>query len=402
MKKYLISLILFAAIFQIPVTTSALIGLKEGDSPKEITLNDINGATVSVASYFGKKPVIIVFWELAMNKAFLNYSLDELRFMNAYYEKFHAKEGLEIFGIYTPVEETDIPPGEMSEVQELIKSNNITFPILIDRGFKFFREYGVIALPSTIMIGRSGKIEFIYPSFPLAALPVFHEKVLELTGVQEVRKKEEAKVRGKDSQSERLYHYALQMYKKGLTEQSLSPLRKSISLDPDYSQSHNLMGIIQWESGNTDASGEEFVRAIELDRNNALSHFNYGLLLFEKEKYSEAEKYLRSSIALRDSLAEAHYILGLLYSETDKAGEAVKELETALTLFAKRNMLPVVFDSTAHYRISALVALSDLYVRSGNEKMCLNLLQQATAIALGTEGKADKGTRQKKYLMVYE
>jgi peroxiredoxin len=196
--------ILFFVFSLFPSTSSALIGVKEGDAPKEIILNDLQNRTVKVSEYYGKNPVILLFWEQPLSKAFLDYSMDELHFLSDYYDKYHDTTGLEVFGIYTPEEDGIIPDDEITKVRSLIKTNNIKFPILIDQGFKFFQEYGVIALPTTVMVNKTGKVQFIYPSFPQAAYPLIAEQVKILMGMA-VPAKEEEVIKGPDSKSSRLY-----------------------------------------------------------------------------------------------------------------------------------------------------------------------------------------------------
>lgn len=396
--------VLLAIICSLPSASSALIGIKEGDPPREILLEDLSGTIHDVTDLFGKKPVILVFWELTTDKSFLNYSLDELRFLNDFYKKYHEETGLEIFGIYTPEEEKYIPAVESAAVRNLIKVNKIKFPVLIDRGFKLFREYGVIALPSTIMVDKTGKIKFIYPSFPIAAQPLFSEQIRDLVGAAGVAHKDKGlKTKGPDSHSIRLYHYSLQLYKKGLLEQALSPLRKSLALEPDFAWVHNLMGIIMWKRGNYEDAVKELDKAIKLERDNAPAHFNYGLLLFENEKFDEAEKHFNFSIALNNSMAEAHYVLGLLYKKTGRPDDALKELKTALALFEKRKITTVIFDSSAFHRISTLYTLSELYIKNGDDKQAMDLLQKAAQVALGLESVTDKEhLYRSRDLMIYE
>ncbi len=193
-EKYSALVVLFFVIFIIhcilPGHANALIGIKEGDLPKQVVLDDITGAKVDVTGFFGNKPVVLVFWKLTGEK-YLDYSLDELIFLRDLHERYHDKAGLKIFGIYTPDEDKNIPDSEINAVQNLIKINRITFPILIDRGFKMFKEYGVIALPSTIMIDKTGKIKFIYPGFPISAQSIFTEQIMDLIGAAKISHEEE-------------------------------------------------------------------------------------------------------------------------------------------------------------------------------------------------------------------
>ena len=398
----IIPFLIIATIFLMPQDSGALIGLDEGDPPKDIELRDVNGITVNITKHFGKTPVIIVFWEQNLSKSFLNYSLDIMRFLNENYEKYHESRGLEIFGIYTPVEEGAISASEFTAVRSLIKINKIKFPVLMDSGFEVFREYGVVALPSTIMVNKKGKIEFIYPSFPLVASKLFTEKIEELVGIARPVIETAEENKGTDTHARRLYRYALQMYKKGLLEQALSPLRKSIAFEPDAAWSHNLMGVILWKSGNFDGAVNEFKEAIRIDRRNAQAHFNYGLLLFEGGKLNEAEKQLDISMAIDNTVSEPYYVLGLLYKKRKNYDEAVKKLKRAISIYEVKNAAVMVYDPASFHRISAYYILSELYADKGDVKTSSEFLRKATRAALGIEGEVQGPLYRSEDLMIYE
>jgi Flp pilus assembly protein TadD/peroxiredoxin len=398
----ILPLIIAALICLLPINSDALIGLDEGDPPKNIELRDVNGVPVNVNEHFGERPVIIVFWEQNLSNSFINYSLDVIRFLNDSYEKYHESAGLEVFGVYTPVEENAIPASEFTAVRNLIKINKIKFPVLIDRGFDVFRDYGVVALPSTIMVNKKGKIEFIYPSFPLVASKLFTLNIEELVGIARPVIEAAEEEKGTDTKARRLYQYALQMYKKGLLEQALSPLKKSIALEPDMGWSRNLMGIILWKSGNFESAVEEFKVAIKIDRRNAQAHFNYGLLLFESGKLNEAEKQLDISMAIDDSVSETHYVLGLLYKKKGRFDEAVKNLRRALSIYEEKNAADMIHDPASFHRISAYYELSELYAERGDLKASRELLRKAARAALSIDVGAERPSYRSEDLMIYE
>ncbi len=396
--------IFFLVSCLLPSTSSALIGIKEGDAPKEIVLYDLENRTVKVSDYYGKKPVVLIFWEQPLSKAFLDYSMDALHFLSDYYEKYREKTGLEVFGVYTPEEDGKISDDEITKVKNLIRTNQIKFPILIDQGFTFFQEYGVIALPTTVMVNRTGKVQFIYPSFPLAARPLIAEQVKSLMGMAVPAAKEEV-MKGPDSQSSRLYHYALHMYKKGLTEQALSPLRKSLELDPDMAMSHNLMGVSLWKSGKSDEARGAFAKAIELDRDNLAAHLNYSVLLFEQEKYADVEKNLKALPVTDASFkVRMHYLLGLVYRNTNRIDEAIKEFEEAGSIIDQiesEETRSVPFSDS--YRVFLLRDLSALYHEKNNKDKTIELLKRAVQVSLDPEGAANSiPLHERKDMMLYE
>ncbi len=390
----------------LPVSSPALIGIKEGDAPKNIVLNDINGKMTDISVHYGKKPIVLVFWELPLKDTFLDYSLDELNYLTDIYKKYHKKNGLEIFAIYTPEEEKDITDAEISRVQELISVNNVEFPVLIDKAFKFFREYGVIALPTTIMINKSGTIQFIYPSFPLAGRPIVSNEIKNLIGI-ETRSgdKEKTLSKGDDSHANRLYRYALQMYKKGLLEQSLSPLKKLIDLDPDNMWFHNLMGIILWEKGNLDRSADNFRSAIKLDRNSVAVRLNYTVLLIEQGNYKEANEILLSLSQIHNEhTLMRNYLLGMLYKRTDMIDKAIHELEAAYAVLEEiSSSTDKLTKRHFSFRTSILHDLSLLYDAKGDDKKAQELLHQAFHYLRGLQGDPfTEGLRQIKHLMFFE
>lgn len=400
----IISLFIIIFISAAAPYADALIGLDEGDLPKKFELKDVNGAPVNVTEHFGRNPVVIVFWEKNMSRSFINYSLDVMRFMNEQYEKYHDSKGLEVFGIYTPEEAKAIPPTEYASVRSMVQMNNIRFPVLMDKDFRIFREYGVVALPSTIMINREGRIKFIYPSFPMAAKKIFAENIKELVGIATpAAMSAEEEERAAGTKAKRLYRYALQMYKKGLLEQALSPLKKSISLEPHAAMPHNMLGIILWKSGYFDAALEEFEKAIQIDRQNAYVHFNYGLLLYENKKTVEAEKQLDISMAMDADIPHTHYVLGLLYKQTGRTDEAIDMLMRAVSLYEAKDKEAYAYDPDSFHRISAHYVLSEIYADKGDLKESLVHLRKAVKATIGIEGEESRKTvYRSEDLMIYE
>jgi len=418
MEKHLISTLRSTKTFLITIfiiltfinciwmkSASALIGIKEGDSAKEILLDSVQGESVSLKSYLGKKPVVLVFWKITTNKAFIDYSLDMLRFLNDFYAKYNKSEGLEILAIYIPHEFDNVTDDETNAVINIAKTNNIQYPVLIDRGFRFFREYGIIALPSTVMIGKTGTIDFIYSSFPLSARPVISGRIQELVGVAESdEKKRESKKIITATKSSRLYNYALQMFKRGLLEQSLSALTKSLELNPDDSWSHNLKGVILWKKGLLDLARREFMAAIRIDETNVAPHINSAVLLIAEGKYDEAEKILITSPdAENDLKIRAHQLLGMVYAKTNRVDKAIRELETAADIVDRTsNENNVMVTSPFTSEISISHDLSVLYAKKGDRINAQKMLNKALHEALGIEGSFADQHLEHRDLMLYE
>jgi tetratricopeptide (TPR) repeat protein len=195
------------------------------------------------------------------------------------------------------------------------------------------------------------------------------------------------------------------MSRRGLQEQAISALRKSMDLNPEDTWSHNLMGIILWEKKMYNQATEEFQKAIETDRENITALINYSVLLVESKDYKEAERILTglSPAKLRLKI-RAHHLMGIVYKQTGRIDKAIKELETAYSLF-ENDLAKPHEPSPSHYsiEISVIHGLSVLYSKKGNHEKALEMLHKAFREALGISSLSSIEYMAKRPdIMVYE
>ena len=109
----------------------------------DFTLPLLNGEQKTLSSHKGKV-VILNFWA-----TWCPPCRAEMPSMETLYKRFQ-NQGLEILAV-------DI--GETaSAVQPFVRNNNYTFPVLLDLNGNIGSLYGVTAIPTSIIIDRSGKI----------------------------------------------------------------------------------------------------------------------------------------------------------------------------------------------------------------------------------------------------
>ncbi|WEK55652.1 MAG: redoxin domain-containing protein [Candidatus Cohnella colombiensis] len=136
-------------------TSSA--ALKKGDKPPSFRLADLNNEAHDWSQYEGK-PVIINFWG-----TFCPPCRDEMPALQAQYEKWKS-EGLELVGI------------NLSEdrlmVKRFINLVGVDFPILLDNDRKTEKRYGLKNYPTTLFVGRDGKIQDVVIGGPLSELQI--------------------------------------------------------------------------------------------------------------------------------------------------------------------------------------------------------------------------------------
>jgi peroxiredoxin/outer membrane lipoprotein-sorting protein len=120
--------------------------LKVGARPFAFAAKDLGGATVSPAKYRGRV-VLLDFWA-----TWCGPCVEEMPTVKAAYNKHHAK-GFDIVGI--SLDE------DRSALDNFIKTQNVQWPQLFDGkgwGSAIANQYGIKAIPFTLLIGRDGKI----------------------------------------------------------------------------------------------------------------------------------------------------------------------------------------------------------------------------------------------------
>jgi tetratricopeptide (TPR) repeat protein len=186
------------------------------------------------------------------------------------------------------------------------------------------------------------------------------------------------------------------MYKRGLYDQAISPLGKSIELSPDYIWSRNLRGIILAKRGDFDSAEAAFEKAINVDPDNVMPYFNYGVLLYENGRYRDAEKQFNTSLAMNSNLAVAHYFLGLVFQRTNKPDKAMEAFEKALGIVRTH-------ESAQSQQALILYSLSELYEKKGDIAAAFSYLKKAVNAAVDSgDEKAGDMSGKNRGLMLYE
>jgi len=109
----------------------------------DFTLTSIDGATVNLASFKGKSPVVLNF-----GATWCPGCREELPHLAEVYRKHHAA-GLQVFMV------GDEPADNL---RPFAKALDLPFPVLSDPRRQVHDTYGVSSIPFTLIIDRDGKI----------------------------------------------------------------------------------------------------------------------------------------------------------------------------------------------------------------------------------------------------
>ena len=124
---------------------SPIEGLRIGEKMPDFSLRDPSGAEVSLSSALNQNKIIAInFWASWCGPC---------RLEMPGFEKLYASKHPEGFTILAVNEDE-----KRADMDDYLARKPITFPVLLDPGSGFMKQLHVRALPTTILVGRDGRI----------------------------------------------------------------------------------------------------------------------------------------------------------------------------------------------------------------------------------------------------
>ncbi|HSE14297.1 MAG TPA: TlpA disulfide reductase family protein [Candidatus Deferrimicrobium sp.] len=129
-----------------PRDVPRFLGATGDGRPADFTLRGLDGQPVSLSRFLGKKPVLLVFWatwcpECKAASPKINALHDGL-----------SGEKVQILALdYRETPE---------RVAAAVKSRGIRYPVLLDEHGDAARAFGVVGIPTYVLIGRNGTVVY--------------------------------------------------------------------------------------------------------------------------------------------------------------------------------------------------------------------------------------------------
>jgi len=130
-------------VFSAGGSTPAAPGASSGP-PADFTLPDLDGRPVALDTFLGKMPVLLVFWAAWCPEC--KAAIPEI---NALATGPLAGK-LQVFGLNFRE--------SRKKVAMAVKSRGIRYPVLLDEQGQAARAYGVVGIPTYILIDRKGNV----------------------------------------------------------------------------------------------------------------------------------------------------------------------------------------------------------------------------------------------------
>ena len=110
----------------------------------DFTLPDLDGRPVTLGAFLGKKPVLLVFWATWCPEC--KAAIPEINALAT----GPLAEKLQILGL-------DFRESR-EKVARAVKSRGILYPVLLDERGQAARAYGIVGIPTYILIDREGNV----------------------------------------------------------------------------------------------------------------------------------------------------------------------------------------------------------------------------------------------------
>ncbi|MBI5416479.1 tetratricopeptide repeat protein [Candidatus Poribacteria bacterium] len=336
-KGELIQKIYFICIFLIILLSfhdfagaQAFKRFKEGDAVKSINLKTVEGIDINTENFKNKNVLGVIFWKYPNTRC-----ESALKYMQNISNEYSENFGLKIFSVYCPSESKAVTSNEIDIINKIKSENNINIPVLLDDELKIFNSYGIISLPSIMIINKEGKAEYILAGFPkFGAEQDIKKNLMKILGIPEDvvdKKKYEPK-----SDADRNYKLATAVHSQGNTEKAKDYLLKAIEIDPLYPAPYSILGKLYIQKEDNKKAIENYQKSLELDPDNAKLMLGYGFLCLEAGMTEDALLVFKKTIEkFPDYSASGYYGLGTIYLKNNILDSAKEASEKADELYLK-------------------------------------------------------------------
>ena len=294
--------------------------LQVNDPAPEFSLKDLDGKEVKLSQFSNKKAVVAVFWS-----TWSANSQRALKRFDEYYRKYKDRE-LQVVGIN--VENQTISPEDLSGIKKFVEEIKVSFPLLIDKNLGTFHAYGIIAIPSTVVVS-GGKITYAMPGLPLVQTEDLFDYLLTLAGETPFKKVEQKYTPKPAAVADA--GLARQYVAKKMNAMAYPFFQKAIEKDPTYIPPYIDLAKLYLSEGKNAEAEETLRKAVAQDSENAAALSELGYLLAKKGTLKEAIDMLNNAVK-KETYTPAFYYLGYALFKNNQSKEAFQYFDKALSM----------------------------------------------------------------------
>jgi thioredoxin-like negative regulator of GroEL len=300
---------------------------------------DFEGRERGSGEFLGKKVTVVVFWATWSPR-----SREILVDLETLAEEL-GEGSFQVVAINA--EHEHITDSDRTSIREMVQNLGLSALVLLDRGLVAYNDYGVMALPSSLVVDERGIVTFDLAGWPTTMRSDLSDAVKKALGLPtsvELRPPEEYKAK---NGALMYYNFGRRLMEKGQEEKAEAQLLESVQRDPDFVKPRLVLGIFFKKSGRLDDARAQFDKVKELDPANSEVGYQAAAVSLRSERFDEAEGLFGN---LRDEFPEREeFALGLALAHKYQGHEEEygKARALAATLLAAEPRIHYEFGAVA-------------------------------------------------------
>ncbi len=310
-------------IFLLPAAAEGLMVLRPGDPAPPFSLATLDGGQVSEATLRGRI-ALICFWQ--PGQAYSQRALADLERLYTQY----GPRGLLVLAI-------NAGRNAAPEIGSAGSPGQFGFPQALDPGLKAYESFGVIVLPTTVLLDPAGRIVHFWPIHHRAFYGQMTAYVRHLMGEISQEELEAALdppalpvVPAARKKASRYLNLGRMLMDMGMKDKARQALSQAARADPTFKPPHALLGLLYVELADLKAARAQLELALSQSKGGDPALDEVRTLMASGQE----EHALRVLQALAGALPAAGYALGRRYEEQGWRAQALAAYDHALRLLA--------------------------------------------------------------------
>jgi Tfp pilus assembly protein PilF/peroxiredoxin len=224
---------------------------------------------------------------------------------------------------------------------QLDAKEKIRADILLDKDRRAFGDYGVIVLPSVVLIDKEGKINLALSGMPLAFADMVEDALRFSVGRMTRAEYESSRAAPKSAQEQekaakvsRLTGLAGQLLRRGSGELALQRYQEALGLDGGYLPARVGMARCYLQLNRLPEACEQLQKVLEADKNHLEANLLMAWVEIRRggEEIASAKWRLNWILTTHPSHPQANYLMGLVYEAQGEKDQALEHYKKAAQL----------------------------------------------------------------------
>jgi tetratricopeptide (TPR) repeat protein len=303
---------------------------KPGDSVPNFVIRTIDGKQISFDEQKGKI-IVLAFWKQDDDK-----SSKMLTDLSRISQEFQDK-GVTFLAV-------NGDKASEKQIREMARAKKLTCLFASDPDLAAYSTLGILVLPTTLIVGPEGKLEFVedlysrnFYSQTTAYVRFLLGEISQDQLQAELDPGKSAEVSPARIKAERYVNMALVLLDLKEKAKARQALKKAVEIDPSFAEPHLLLAGLCLEDKEVSEAGTELEQAIELDPRPKEGKLLQGLNYAGQGEDGLAVAVLQELVENNPQPPpEAYHQIGKIYEKQNKTSEALAAYQTALELLLAR------------------------------------------------------------------